>query len=141
VHRADIVAGRWVAPVVLMPVVLMPVVLMLVVLMLAVLAFAPVAAQQMPPRLAGVIVAPDRRVAIFAFPDGSWTVAGEGDTVGGLTVLRIVPGGADVAADGDRRRLSPVPGPAAVPAAPPVLPVPLPQGPAPQRPERRSRPH
>ncbi len=76
------------------------------------LAFAPaalLAAQPAPPRLAGVVVGPDHRAAIFASPDGSWVVAGEGDTVGGFTVLRIVPGGTEVAGPDDRLLLVPVP--------------------------------
>ena len=78
----------------------------------AALAFAPAAlaaAQQAPPRLAGVVVGPDHRAAIFASPDGSWVVVGEGDTVGGFTVLRIIPGGTELAGPDDRRLLAPAP--------------------------------
>ncbi len=77
-----------------------------------VLAFAPawpLAAQQAPPRLAGVAVGPDYRAAIFASPDGNWVVVGEGDTVGGFTVLRIIPGGTELAGPDGRRLLAPVP--------------------------------
>ena len=76
------------------------------------MAFAPaslLAAQQGPPRLAGVVVGPNHRAAIFTSQDGSWVVAGEGNTVGGYTVLHIIPGGTEVAGPDDRRLLVPAP--------------------------------
>jgi hypothetical protein len=76
------------------------------------LALAPASLLAAPPalpRLTGVAVGPDYRAAIFASPDGSWVVAGEGDRVGGFTVLRIIPGGAEVAGPDDRWLLVPEP--------------------------------
>ena len=77
----------------------------------------PLAAQPALVRLTGVVVGPDVRVAIFASPDGSWVVAGEGDRVGGFTVLRIIPGGAEIAGRDDKRLLTPEPAAGATSAA------------------------
>lgn len=94
-------------------------------LLLAAACPAPLAAaQQAPPRLAGVVVGTGHRAAIFASPDGSWVVAGEGDTVGGFTVLRIVPGGAEVGGPDNKRLLVPEAAPEAGSAAVPPSPEP-----------------
>jgi hypothetical protein len=49
------------------------------------------ATAEAPPRLAGVIVGPTRRSAIFADTTGRPRIIGEGDTIGRFTVELIAP--------------------------------------------------
>jgi len=61
-----------------------------------------------PPRLAGVIIGPDGRRAIFDPAGGKPTVAAEGARIGGFTVTAIEADRVTVAGEGGTRVLRPV---------------------------------
>ncbi|GAC1348365.1 MAG: hypothetical protein NVSMB18_36310 [Acetobacteraceae bacterium] len=70
------------------------------------------------PRLAGMVVAPSHRVALFDAGSGLVTQAAEGDRVGDYTVRAIGPLGVRLERDGNSLMLLPVPSGAAPVAAP-----------------------
>jgi hypothetical protein len=73
-------------------------------------------------RLAGIITAPDRRLAIFAVAGGKPLALAEGQTVSGWQIESIMPRQVSLSAFGGRRTLQPQPGPAAADAmVPPKL--------------------
>jgi hypothetical protein len=73
-------------------------------------------------RLAGIITAPGRRLAIFADTDGKLLVAAEGQSVKGWQIERITPRQVSLSAAGGIMSLQPQSASAsAEPAAPPKL--------------------
>ncbi len=69
------------------------------------------------PRLAGVVVTPAGRAAIFDTGNGRWTVSAEGDEIGHYTVRSITPGQVILADPGRTYVLTPTPGALAATAA------------------------
>jgi hypothetical protein len=61
------------------------------------------------PRLAGVVVSPHHRMALFEAGSGLVTQVAEGDRVDGYTVQAIGPGGVQLERDGSRVMLLPAP--------------------------------
>ena len=82
-----------------------------VLLMAPLMGAAPADGPALPlPRLAGVVIGPADRAAIFDTRSGGWTVAVEGDEIGRYTVRSITPGQVILADPGGTYVLTPTPG-------------------------------